>query len=228
MAVLAFSLLGSFAIGLILLGTILRTILRLWGSFLDSHEHNPAMIRFVMVAILVLLTLCEMSFSAFGWTHQWVVWVSLVVNIWGSFDACLRFPVAHDLESAFFWKQSVLLSVKSLSYAFGIVHYGQGMWKFLLVLLIIIWGLPVLYLIALPLDPADQVPADDRHDVDVAVKTWRLITCHQDRQRALSTCKTLLTRSLFSFSQCSPTARVVLCAASSSCTRAHSKGRLSV
>jgi len=224
MAVLAFSLLGGFAIGFILLGIIIRS----WGSFLDVHEHNPARVRSAMLAILVLLTLCEMSFSTYGWTHQWVALVSLVVNLWGSFDACLRFPAAHGVESVFFWKQAGLLIVKTLSYAFGIVDFRQDMVKFLLVLLIIIWGLPVLYLIALPLDPAEQVAADERDDVDIAVKIWQLITCHQDRKRCLSTCKTSLNRRLFSVSQCSPIARVALCTASSSFGRAYSKGSFSV
>jgi len=223
-AVLACSLLGGFAIGFFLLGIVIRW----WGSFLDAHEHNPARVRSVMMAILALLTLCEMSFAKSGWTYKWLALVSLVVNLWGSFDACLRFPAAHDSESVFFWKQAGLLIVKTLSYAFGIVDIEQHMGKFFLVLLIIIWGFPVLYLMALPLDPAEQVAADERDDVDIAIKIWQLITSHQDRQRCLSTCKTSLQRCLFSISQRSPIARVALCIVNSSHRRAYSKGRLSV
>jgi hypothetical protein len=223
-AVLTFSLLGAIVIGFIILGMIIW----LWGSFLDVHEHNPARVRSAMMVILVFSTMCELGFSSYEWTRQWVGMISLAVNVWGGLDALLRFPAAHDFESFFAAKQVALLLVKTFAYTFGIIDFRQHIGKFLVVLLIVIWGLPVLYLMALPLDPAEQVAADERDDVDLAVKVWRLTTCHVERKRHLGTCKSWLHRRLFSASKCSPIARIALCAASSTYKRAYSKGRFNV
>jgi len=223
-AVLTFSFIGAIVGGFIILGLLIW----LWGSFLDVHEHNPARVRSAMMAILAFSTLCELSFSYAGWTRQWVVMISIAVNLWGGLDSLLRFPAAHDFESFFAVKQVCLLLVKTFSYAFGIIDFRQHIGKFLVVLLIIIWGLPVLYLMALPLDPAEQVAADERDDVDLVVRVWQLTTCQSERQRCLSTCKNYLHRRLFSASQRSPIARFALCAASSSYRRAYSKGRCNV
>jgi len=223
-AVLSFTLLGAIVLAFIVLGLIIW----LWGSFLDIHEHNPARVRSAMMVILVLSTLAEMGFSQLGWTRQWVAMVSIAVNIWGGLDALLRFPAAHDFESFFAAKQVSLLLVKTFSYAFGIVDFRQHIGKFIVVLLIIIWGLPVLYLMALPLDPAEQVAADERDDVDLAVRIWQLACCQKERQRCLGTCKNWLHRRLFSASQSSPMARFALCAASTTYRRAYSKGRRNV
>ena len=53
---------------------------------------------------------------------------------------------------------------------------------------LVIWGLPVLYLMALPLDPAEQVAADEEDDVDIVMGIWNLTTCQKERQRCLN-CK---------------------------------------
>lgn len=223
-AVLTFSLLGAIVLGFLILGLIIW----LWGSFLDIHEHNPARVRSVMTTILAFSTLCELGFSSYGWTCSWVATVSLIVNIWGGLDALLRFPAAHELESFFSAKQVCLLLVKTFSYAFGMIDFRQHIGKFLIVLLIIIWGLPVLYLMALPLDPAEQVAADESDDVDILVKVWRLLTSCNERQRCVKTGKNWAHRCLYSASKTSPVARFALCAASSTYRRAYSKGRFNV
>jgi len=224
-AVLTFSLLGAIVLGFIILGLLIW----LWGTFLDVHEHNPARVRSAMTVILALATLCELGFSTYGWTCQWVAIVSLVVNLWGGLDALLRFPAAHEFESFFAAKQVCLLLAKTFSYAFGMIDFRQHIGKFLVVLLIIIWGLPVLYLMALPLDPAEQIAADEHDNVDLIVKVWRLTTCQKERLRCAKTCKNWMHRRLFSASQGSPIARIALCAASSTYRRAYaSKGRWNV
>jgi len=222
--VLTFSLLGTIAIGFI----ILAVLIWLWGSFLDIHEHNPARVRSTMLGVLIFGTAFEMGIAAHGLTLYWVAVVSLIVNLWGGLDALLRFPAAHEFESFFATKQFLLLVAKTFSYAFGIVGFREHVGMFLLFLLINIWGLPVLYLMALPLDPAEQVVADERDDVDLVVRVWQLTTCHTERQRCLRSCNNWLHRRFYAISQRSPIAKIALCAASPTYRRAFSKGRCSV
>lgn len=181
-----------------------------------------------MLAILALATGFEIGLAAHGLTRQWVAVVSLVVNFWGGLDALLRFPAAHDAESVFAMKQLVLNVAKSLSYAFGIVGFREHIAMFLLVLLIDIWGLPVLYLLALPLDTAEQVAASDRDDVDLIVRVWQLATCLTEPQRYMRSCKKWFHRRLLAASESSPAAKAALCAASPMYRRAFSKDCRSV
>merc|ERR1719424_548527 len=163
--VLAFSIFGAVALGFI----VLALSIWLWGAFLDIREHDPARVRARMFIILALATACELGFALQGFTHQWVAVVSLIVNVWGGVDALLRFPASHDFESFFAGKQFMLLMAKTFSYAFGIIGFRQHIGTFLNVLLLIIWGLPVLYLMALPLDPSEQVMKDEQDDVYIVV-----------------------------------------------------------
>jgi hypothetical protein len=223
-AVLTFSFLGAVVVGFIILGQMIW----LWGSFLDVNVHNPGKVRSAMIVILVCSTMCELGFSSYEWTHQWVGMIALAVNIWGGLDAVLRFPSVHSFESFFSAKQVALLLVKTLAYAVGIIDFRQHIGKFLVVFIIIIWGLPVLWLMALPVDCAAQVAADEYDNVDLVVKIWRLTTCRVDRQRCITTCRSWLHRRLFSASKASPIARIALCAASSTYRRAYSQGRCKV
>jgi len=222
--VLMFSILGAVLIGFVVLGTLIWT----WGSFLDVYEHHPARVRSAMIAILAAASVVEVAFATYGLTRQWVATVALIVNLWGGLDALLRFPAAHDFESIFCGKQITLLLIKTFSYAFGIIGFRQHVGAFLMILLIVIWGAPVLYLMALPLDPAEQVVADERDDVDIVMRVWNLITCHTERQRCLSTCKKWFRRQVLSAAQTSPIAKIALCGASQSYRRAQSKGCRSV
>lgn len=225
-AVLVFSFLATIVFSVF----ILAFFIRLWGQFLDTHEHKLPRVRFAMLFILALATAFEIGLAANGLTRQWVVVVSLIVNFWGGLDALLRFPAEHDLDSFFAMKQFGLIVVKSLSYAFGITGFSAighiGM--FLVVLLIDIWGLSVLYLLALPLDTAEHVLANDRDDVDLIVRMWQLTTCLTERQRCMRSCEKWFHRRLLAASEGSPTATAALCAASPLYRRAFSKDRRSV
>lgn len=223
-AVLTFGLLGTIALSFV----ILAIFIWLWGSFLDVHEHNPARVRLVMMGILTAATAGEMGLCAHGLTTTWVASMSLFVNLWGGLDALLRFPASHEFESFFSTKQFLLLVLKTFGYAFGINEFRQHIGAFLMVLLIVIWGLPVMYLMALPLDPAEQVAADERDDVDLVLRVWQLTTCQNERQRCLRGCKKWLHRRLFAATQRSPIAKIALCAASPHYRRAFSKGCRSV
>jgi hypothetical protein len=215
-------------VGTIVLGFILLALLVVaWAFFLDANMLNTAKVQSTMLSILGAATFCEVCFSLSGLTRPWVIAVALAVNLWGWLDALLRFDVAHDVKSCFAAKQLLCLVVKTLSYAFGIVGLREHIGKFLMVLLINIWGLPVLYLMALPLHPTGKVGVDER-DVDLMVRMWKVTTCRTERQRCFRSSKKLMHKALFAVSQCSPTAKFALCAASPAYRRAFSKGCRSV
>lgn len=199
-----------------------------WGSFLDTHEHSPAKVRSAMLIILGIVSLCDASFAFFGLTHHWAACVVLASNLWGSLDALLRFPAAHDLESFFTVKQLLLLFANIFAYAFGIIGFRAHTNEFVAILILRIWALPVLYLMALPLNPANQVADNDRDDVDLVVRVWELSTCRTERQRCLKTCRAWFHRGLFAVSKQSHMAKTAICAASPLYRRAFSKERWSV
>ncbi|CAE8593083.1 unnamed protein product, partial [Polarella glacialis] len=116
------------------------------------------------------ITAFDIGMSTSGITCPAVASLSLLVNIWGGLDALLRFPAAHELESFFSVKQFCLLSLKTFGYAFGFSSFREHIGKFIVVLLLNIWAPPVLYLMALPLDPFEQVVKDDEYDVDLAFR----------------------------------------------------------
>jgi len=226
LAVATLSLVGIIVLGFGLCALLIGA----WALFLDvveQREHSPAKVRAAMFSILFAAMMCESAFLFCGFTHRWVIVVSLLVNLWGWLDALLRFPVVHDVQSVFTAKQFLLLVLKTLSYAFGIIGLSDHIGKFLLLVMINIWGMPVLYLMALPLH--DYAEPDER-DVDLVLRVWQFTTCKTDRQQCLRTCKNWLHRRLFDVSlRCdSPTVRSAVCAASPVCRRAFSKGCRSV
>jgi len=210
-----FSLLAMVIGSFLLLGLLVWA----WGAFLDKYEHDPGRVRAVMFLILSVITATEIGFCADGFIHPWVVGVSLLANIWGGLDALLRYPAAHDLESFFTVKQFGLLIAKTLAYAFGVVSFRHNIAKFFIELLLNIWGLPVFYLMALPLDPAEQVIKNSDYDVDLALRVWQLAVCSKERRQCLATCRSWWHRRLAAASECSPLVRYVICKASPECRR---------
>lgn len=207
---MSFSVLAMVILMFLALGLIIWS----WGCFLDKYEHDPGRVRATMFLVLVLSTCVDLGLASWGVTFSWVASVSLLVNCWGGLDALLRYPAAHDLESFFCVKQFFLLSLKTLVYVIGIVSFRQHISIFLAVLLVNIWGMPVLYLMALPMDPAEQVIKDDTYDVDLAVRVWYLAVCKAERSLCIQTCRGWWYKRLAAASECSSLARLAICAAS--------------
>jgi len=194
--------------------TLQAMIVWLWGVILDRHEHDPGRVKGFMLLGLIAATSLEMSLSSRGITQPAVLAVALVANFWGGCDAVLRFPAAHRLESFFGKKQVLLMAAKTCAYFLGLVRFGSSFNLFLSLLLTNIWGLPFLYLMALPMDPKEQV-LDSDADIDVMVKVWRLAVRSEERRQCLASCAMWWRRTLMTFSeQQSPLALLVLSATS--------------
>mmetsp|Transcript_109624 Transcript_109624/g.316986 ORF Transcript_109624/g.316986 Transcript_109624/m.316986 type:complete len:223 (+) Transcript_109624:96-764(+) len=185
-----------------------------WGVFLDNYEHDPARVRAVMFLGVAAATMFESWLQSHGLVQRWVLWASLVANIWGAIDAVLRFPAAHSLESFFSAKQFGLLAMKTLAYTAGMVDFRRYVWLFLIILVTNIWSWPVLYTMSLPMDPAEQVVKDDAYDVDLVLRVWRLVGSAPERRACLSSCRSWWYRRLFVASEGSTIARLAICATS--------------
>lgn len=220
----AFNVFGTIFVSFI----VLAFIIYMWGKFLDKHEHDPERVRSMMFLILTFVTLVEMSLSSQGITHPWVAYLSVVTNLWGGLDALLRYPAAHSLESLFTAKQLLLLTAKTIGYAFGMKVFRLHAGVFFVELLLNIWGLMVLYLMALPLNEKEQVVRDSDQDVDLVVRVWKLATVSHERRRCAVKCRTWWYRSLTAASEFSPVARVAICAASPEYRRTFKRGGRSV
>lgn len=215
---LTWTLLASIVVSI----TVFAVLVWLWGSFLDRQEHDPGRVRAVMFIVLSIMTMGEFSLVTYGAVAPKAFALALLVNLWGCMDAVLRFPASHDLESWFSAKQFALLMLKTVGYGYGFVSLRQSMGIFIAMLLLNIWGLPVLYLMALPLDPMEQV-ADDEYDVDLALRVWQLAMCSKERRRCIDTCRCWMNRKLVAASEQSSLARMAICAASPQYRKAFSK-----
>lgn len=167
----------------------------------------------MMLLILVVVTAFELGFATQCSAVSGLAGCCLLVNVWGPLDALMRFPKAHEIESLFTLKQFLLLALKTLTLAFGIDAITDHLGLLLIVLLLNIAGLPVLYSMALPLDPAERVLKDDAYDVDLAWRLWKVLRCPGERRRCAAWCRTWWHRSLKLASERSTVLRVALCAA---------------
>lgn len=214
--------------------SVFALLVTLWGSFLDRHEHDPGRVRAVMFIGLSIVTMSELGLATSGIVTWKTFALSLLVNLWGGMDAVLRFPASHYLESWFSVKQFALLIVKTAVFALGLFSIrentsksmsfsiSENMSTFTAILLLNIWGLPVLYLMALPMDPREQV-VDDESDVDLALRVWQLAMCSRERRRCMDTCRSWMNRKLVAACEKSSLARIAICAASPRYRRALSK-----
>lgn len=193
---------------------IISLLVWAWGLCLDRNEHDPCRIRAFMLIGLGALTAIEMSLVSNGICSSSVGWIAIFANCWGGLDATLRFPAAHDFESMFAAKQFCLLVLKSLVYALGGVTFRGSVGILCMVMIMAIWSLPIMFLMAMPMDPREQVPTDDHYDVDLVIRVWQLVTSSRERRECVSTCRTWWSRKLVAASESSSLAKMALCATS--------------
>ena len=91
----------------------LAVLVSIWGEFLDKYESKPGHVRAVMFLLLSVIMAVEVGLAATGITSASTAYWSAFVNVWGGFDALLRYPVAHDLGSIFGIKQLLLIAIKT-------------------------------------------------------------------------------------------------------------------
>lgn len=159
-----------------------------WSASLDRAEHDPGQAQASMLGILLLVTLADIGLAASGFVHVWVLYLSLFANCWGGLDAVLRFPAKHRGTSLFMLKQYALLGLKTYGYTVGVANIWDNMGNIFLVLLLGVWSPPLLYLMARPLEPSEQVAADEADNIDLAMRVLKLARFGEERQRCFTRC----------------------------------------
>mmetsp|Transcript_121699 Transcript_121699/g.190947 ORF Transcript_121699/g.190947 Transcript_121699/m.190947 type:complete len:217 (+) Transcript_121699:35-685(+) len=167
---------------------ILCALLLTWSDHLDRHEHNPGYVRGHMIGILLLAIVVEVSSVMCALMSSWAFYTCLLANVWGSFDAVLRFPARHRSGSLFAWKQYTLIAFKTYSCIFGVSNLSPEVGIRCLLIFLDVWGLPLFFLMARPMDPAEEV-ADEMDDVDLVFRMWHLAASHHERCRCLAKCR---------------------------------------
>lgn len=143
-----------------------------WSSFLGRRP-GLARVRGALLAVLAAATLAELGMCAAGHLQPWMAALILLINAWGPLDAVLRYPAVHDVDTFFTVKQVLLLCVKLVSFPFGFAELLDSLHLLVALSLLNFVALPVLYLVALPLDQSpeeQQRAAKGVPDVDLAVR----------------------------------------------------------
>jgi len=213
---MAYQFMVSFSIFLVLPSAcaVLGCIMLAWGRFLDNNEHDPGRSRVIMLFGLLVATVVELDMGCRGEVHPLTLAFSLVANLWGGLDAVLRFPAKHTLESFFGKKQTILIAAKTFACILSCRFHSTSFATLLVMLLIDVWGLPVLFLMALPMNPKEQVLKNVANDIDIVLRIWRLVRSPDERQHYAARLLAWWYRKLTGFSERSSLALFVVSATS--------------
>mmetsp|Transcript_45033 Transcript_45033/g.106975 ORF Transcript_45033/g.106975 Transcript_45033/m.106975 type:complete len:226 (-) Transcript_45033:110-787(-) len=161
----------------------------LWPDFVDSATARGDFkkIRRALQASLLLQVAAELSVWSSGQLWSWMLFVIVFTNFWGMFDAFLRYPIVHDIDSLFGLKQVLLITARVCCYALGFKSIAHNAGWFVLLLLVCIFSLPILWLTALPIgDHSSYHMKHDVVDVDIAVRIWSC-ACSPTERKELRT-----------------------------------------
>lgn len=186
------------------------SIMFLWLNFVQKLEHDPARVRSAMLLALIGVSCIEVGLATRGITYTWVAWVSLLINAWGGFDAILRFPAAHKIDSFFARKQTFLVVLKACVYTAGVVSIERSLATFVSMLMMSILGLPAMYMLALPANKAEHVMRSDEYDVDLVLRLWQMAFSPTERLQCIVMCKSWWHSSLSVAAESSPIASLAV------------------
>lgn len=161
-----------------------------WCLYLESRP-DMWRTRFAMYVVLALSTVFELALCARAVFVWWMWPVILVMNSWGALDAILRFPVLHGFDTMFALKQVVLLVVRVGLYIYGLSSFSDNRIVFFAALMLNILGLPLMYVLALPLDDTACEQAGAARmvvDVDIFVRIGRAVLDPKERRECMLHC----------------------------------------
>eukprot|EP00928_Gymnodinium_smaydae_P019598 TRINITY_DN17529_c0_g1_i2.p1 TRINITY_DN17529_c0_g1~~TRINITY_DN17529_c0_g1_i2.p1 ORF type:complete len:230 (+),score=22.98 TRINITY_DN17529_c0_g1_i2:63-752(+) len=180
--ILTFNLLASLVGSL---GALCLVVVS-WAAFLDRHEHQRMdIVRVFLGTFLSIAAVVEVWFCATGIVDTWALFLLLVADVWGGMDALIRFPAAHGIASAFTVKQIALSFLKVGALLCGCFGIRAHICQITALLLLDVIGLPLLYIMAQPMDPSFQVVKREE-DIDLLVRAWRLAIRPKERRRCLA------------------------------------------
>jgi len=168
-------------------------------------------ILYVAAACDTIFELCLCARGVFEWRMAFVV---LFVNTWGSLDAVLRFPLLHGFDTPFTCKQIGLLVIKAICLIVTLTSFSEHRIKFCGIMMLSLLGLPLMYLLALPIDgnAADKAGGDKGVvDVDLVVRIYRLFANPKDRREFSILCKSRARQLVATWVRRSPLASQAAC-----------------
>lgn len=148
--------------------------------------------RIVMYVVVLIAAVIEAGCCLQNIFQLWMLPVLVGLNVWGELDAVMRFPVLHGFDTWFACKHLLLLAAKVGLYIVGISSFADDKVTFFSLLMFNVIGLPLMYVLALPLDevsPDMQGGARGVVDVDISVRIFRLVTASKERKEAWTHCK---------------------------------------
>ncbi|CAE7481329.1 unnamed protein product [Symbiodinium pilosum] len=123
--------------------------------------------------------------------------VVFICNFWGHFDASLRYPIVHDLDSFFALKQLFLVLLKTAGYLLGFREVTKNLGWAVLALLVNVCTVPIIWLTALPIGDVNSY--HQKHDVldeDLAIRIWCTLTVSTERAAAVARFKATARKAL--------------------------------
>ena len=155
----------------------------LWGWTVYLESAKPSGIRRALHVVFLIFNAIEILLYQRETFKGYTLPVIMFCNFWGMFDAILRYPVVHDLDTFFAVKQVCLVALKTMAYAIGFRNLGRNAVTFLCCLFGNVWAVPLLYVMALPIgDSRAQMSRVDVKDVDVMIKVYAFFFSRDDLQ----------------------------------------------
>mmetsp|Transcript_75959 Transcript_75959/g.154106 ORF Transcript_75959/g.154106 Transcript_75959/m.154106 type:complete len:269 (+) Transcript_75959:81-887(+) len=175
--------LWGLALGLVCAGASLVA----WTAYLWKRP-DLARVRAGLLLVLLGTTFLEATLCFTGRFSAWAFPILLFLDAWGPLDAVLRFPAVHDIDTLFGLKQAVLLCGKLVLLPFAFRDLLGSLCLLLELTVINFAVLPLMYLLALPLDrsPEEQRrAAKGVEDMDLLLRIGRLASDPRRRSALL-------------------------------------------
>mmetsp|Transcript_2707 Transcript_2707/g.6360 ORF Transcript_2707/g.6360 Transcript_2707/m.6360 type:complete len:221 (+) Transcript_2707:36-698(+) len=156
-----------------------------WPDYVDCSE--PPKVRKILFIIGFVLSFEEWLLYVGGVVPTWTFAVLQFCNVWGLFDAFLRFPIVHDLDSFFAAKQVFLILFKVTGYLLGFRSLTKHLAWVVLILLLNVCTVPIVWLTALPIGDVNSY--HQKHDVtdqDLALRLWCALMVPSERAVAVA------------------------------------------
>eukprot|EP00811_Abedinium_folium_P003103 NODE_12855_length_1199_cov_19.347015.p1 GENE.NODE_12855_length_1199_cov_19.347015~~NODE_12855_length_1199_cov_19.347015.p1 ORF type:complete len:272 (+),score=41.91 NODE_12855_length_1199_cov_19.347015:84-899(+) len=158
-----------------------------WCSRLDG-DPSPASTRLCMWPVFAAMLAWEAAFFFAGFLSWRAMPILSLASTWGAVDAIMRYPVVHSLTSLFALKQVLLIIAKAIACGCYFNDLRHNVLWFLGYMLMCLLTMPLMYLLALPLDYREGgFPAID--DKDIAVRAVNLVRNREARVQTYKSCR---------------------------------------
>eukprot|EP00929_Paragymnodinium_shiwhaense_P071884 TRINITY_DN36506_c0_g2_i1.p1 TRINITY_DN36506_c0_g2~~TRINITY_DN36506_c0_g2_i1.p1 ORF type:complete len:228 (-),score=40.22 TRINITY_DN36506_c0_g2_i1:143-826(-) len=162
---------------------VLGVLAACWAFVLERLEDDLATVRLLLMLLFGSALCCEAALAATGVLDFWAYSLCLAAGLYSGLEGLIRFPASHGALSPFTLKSVVLAIVKAAAMFHSIIVSEQPVWRLVALLVLDVLLLPVAYIMAIPLDPALQVPADQGLNRDLLALGTQMLLQPGERSR---------------------------------------------